>query len=140
MSEENNEVKPKYSNHNNNEIFDAVMNAICKVTEGVDSVLKSEEYESNHLCHLINSNQKLLESIKIGTLLIDEIICIANKHNVGCKISGAGFGGCLLAVYNTTSDVPAFITDIENLKDKNVSFIVAEFSKHGVECDSWEHH
>jgi mevalonate kinase len=73
-------------------------------------------------------------------LQIDEIITIANKHNVGCKITGAGFGGCLLVIYNALSDVQAFKADIDRLSDKNVSFIDVEFNKDGVQCDSWLHH
>ena len=83
----------KYSNSSNIQIFDAVMDAICKTTEAIDIVLKEETVDFSHLGHLMNTNQRLLEAIKVGSEIIDEIVTIANKHKVGIKISGAGFGG-----------------------------------------------
>ena len=129
----------KYSNSSNIQIFDAVMDAICKTTEAIDIVLKEETVDFSHLGHLMNTNQRLLEAIKVGSEIIDEIVTIANKHKVGIKISGAGFGGWMIAVYNPLSKVSEFKDDIHNLSDKGVSILHTYFSKAGVSCDSWEY-
>ena len=139
VTEGTNKMARKYSNASNIDIFDSVMGAISKTTEAIDIVLKEDTLDVSHLCHLINTNHRLLESVKMGAEIIDEIVRLANKHKVGVKIAGAGFGGCMLAIYHGQSEVQKFKEAINELHDKGVSFIQAFFSKSGVQCDSWEY-
>lgn len=115
------------------------MNAITKTTLAIEHVLKEEETDTSNLIPLINTNHRLLEAINIGVEITDKIVAIAHRHKVGCKITGAGFGGCILAVYSANSDVKGFRDEIKALKEDDVSIIQAEFSKTGLQCDSWEH-
>lgn len=109
------------------------MDAIASTTESVEAVLKDETYDADHLSHLLNTNHRLLEAVKVGAEIIDEIVLIANKHKVGAKITGAGFGGCMIAVYNSKSEVQEFKDAINSLSEKGVSFIDANYSKVGVQ-------
>ncbi|CAI2369280.1 unnamed protein product [Moneuplotes crassus] len=138
-TEESEGVKKKYSNESNIKIFNAVMEAICCTTNSIEALLKEATYDSDHLSHLVNTNHRLLESIKAGAEIIDEIVVLANRHKVGAKIVGAGFGGCMIAIYNTNSQVQEFKDAVNALSEKGVCFIPANFSKLGIQCESWEH-
>jgi len=132
VSEKDKKEKQEYSNSTNIEIFDSVMGAIATTTGGIESVLKAEKYDPDHLSHLINTNHRLLEAVKLGSEIIDEIVLLANRHKVGAKITGAGFGGCMIAIYHHNSEVQEFKEAINKLEEKGVSFIQAEFSKIGI--------
>ena len=129
----------EYSNNDNLQIFNAVILAITATTKGIENLLHQEATTTSSLVPLLNTNHRLLESIKTGAQMTDKIVSIANKYNVGCKITGAGFGGWLLAVYSKNSDAKGFKDEISGLDSEGVSIIDAEFSKVGLQCDSWEY-
>ncbi|CAF3279619.1 unnamed protein product [Rotaria sp. Silwood2] len=87
----------------------------------VDTMIEHPE----QINQLFEQNQKLLKYLGVSTLEIDNIIQILEKKNISTKITGAGGGGCLIAL---TSD---FTKDqiLDLLKDNHIKSIYL------VECD-----
>lgn len=76
--------------------------------------------------------------MQLSLPIIDRITAIADECSVGIKITGAGCGGCLLAVYSESSDIKAFYAKIESLKDEGVYLIRADKSSAGFTVDNWQ--
>ena len=80
------------------------MESIGIISEEIQAVLESEEGDINKLMTLVEANHNWLRACGLSLTLIDEISLLAVQHKVALKITGAGHGGCLLAVYNDKSD------------------------------------
>ena len=68
----------------------------------------------------MNQNQKFLEAIGVSNKKIDEMVNIGQESSFGSKITGAGGGGCVIA-----------LTDNSNLRDTT-----KQFRKQGHDCFS----
>ena len=59
------------------------------------------------LGRLASQNQVLLERIGVSNETLDEMVRIADEHSYGSKITGAGGGGCIVALTDDTGMEPA---------------------------------
>lgn len=93
-------------------------------TEGA-RYLKSGDYQS--LGELMNINQGLLDAVGVGHPSATKLIYAAREAGAwGAKITGAGGGGCIVAI--TDDPVPV----VEAIKDAGGNAYVTEISLEGV--------
>lgn len=86
-------------------LFTAVFESMDQLANDSEILLKSltetlSEEKLNHLELLMNTNQGLLSAIGVSHPSIDTIISICKRHSVACKLTGAGGGGCVIALLN----------------------------------------
>lgn len=62
---------------------------------------------------LASENQMLLEEIGVSNDTLREMIRVADRHSYGSKITGAGGGGCIFAVTDSTN-VSATVHDLSS--------------------------
>lgn len=89
------------------------------VTDSIDDIPK--------LGHLARSNQLLLERIGISNNALRQMIQIADRHSYGSKITGAGGGGCIVAI----SDETNAHSTLNALTDAGYNSFVAQITKTG---------
>lgn len=90
------ELRDKYP-----EIIDPIFDAIDRITlEAVEVFDKSSMIEENKLAELIFLNQCLLKAIGVSSRKIDEIVENLDKQGIAAKLTGAGGGGCVIAIGN----------------------------------------
>ena len=79
------------------EIIENIMGTIGEITRRGER--KLIEGDINGVGELMNINQGLLESIGVGEIMIDKLIYRARDEGaLGAKMTGAGRGGCMLAI------------------------------------------
>lgn len=88
-------------------IVESIMKAIGDITE---SLLASEDLNSDDSLELFKLNHNLLSSLKLSIPIVDQAALIANRENFVIKITGAGNGGCIIAIY------PSYFTESDVLK------------------------
>ncbi|WGI17311.1 mevalonate kinase [Methanonatronarchaeum sp. AMET-Sl] len=90
------------------EIIEPVITSIGKITkQGLQSVNKND-YDA--VGRLMNVNHGLLDSLGVGTQKLNEIVYIAREAGAsGAKITGAGGGGCILAIGNNSQKIKSSI-------------------------------
>ncbi|RLI73928.1 mevalonate kinase [Archaeoglobales archaeon] len=114
------ELRDKYP-----DIINPIFDAIDGITLKAVKVLKSEidkEVNKNELSELIFLNQCLLKAIGVSSIKIDEIVEKLKEKGIAAKLTGAGGGGCVIAIGNIQN------VDLEN------SFIVKP-EKEGVRIE-----
>jgi len=83
---------------NNPQIVDSIFSKITAIT--YDAKKHIESGNIKEVGHLMNENNELLERLGLSIPAFTEIIKILDKSEViGRKITGAGGGGCLVALY-----------------------------------------
>ena len=102
----------------NRETFSSLCDSESNLIEGVILALKNDDLSS--LGKSMFQNQKYLEQIGVSNEKLSSMIEIAKPTCYGAKITGAGGGGCIIA-----------LTDESNL-DKTI----ANFKKNNNECFS----
>jgi mevalonate kinase len=79
------------------ERFQAHLEEINTLSDGVVHALKNED--DKELGSLMNRNHELLRQIGVSTLELDKLVAEANKAGaLGAKLTGAGGGGCIIAL------------------------------------------
>ena len=73
---------------------------MCNLEAGLveDALLALEKKDMRSLGRLMAENQKMLEKIGVSTERIDRLVMEADKTCYGSKITGAGGGGCIIAL------------------------------------------
>src|SRR3989344_6068949 len=90
---------------------DIFSNLCTQESELVERAIKSlKENELVSLGKLMSQNQNYLEQIGVSNEKLDSMIKLANSTSFGSKITGAGDGGCIIALadesnLNKTMDV-----------------------------------
>lgn len=98
-----------------------LFNRLCKEEmDIVDNAITSlKENDLNKLGSLMSRNHELLKQIGVSTEKIDVLINEAKKTAYGAKITGAGGGGCIIALVDNSNTKNTF----DNLRKISDSFI-----------------
>ncbi len=84
-------------------LFRDYLGQVRDISRGVVKALKSED--SVDLGSLMSSNQELLQKIGVSHPKLDRLVGVARQSGaLGAKLTGAGGGGCIVAVCATSSD------------------------------------
>jgi len=78
------------------EIFENSINSIKYISETMIKTLENENSTFEKFSSLIKLNNKFLEILPVSNMKIEEIIWELKKHDIPCKITGAGGGGFIL--------------------------------------------
>ncbi len=84
-------------------IVDSIIQTIGKITEvGIDTL---EDGDLRKLGVLMNANQNLLEGLKVSSPELRDLISSAREAGaIGAKLTGAGGGGCMIALASGNVD------------------------------------
>ena len=111
---------------------DKIMNAIL-LSMGILTSQVISEVDNGDLVklgELMNMNQGLLEAIGVSHPLISQLTWDLNKMGaLGSKLTGAGGGGCMIALFNSLKDTESIRT---KLIKTGVEVIITEASPVGV--------
>lgn len=96
------------------------------VSEGKDAILGKDW---SRMGKIMNENQQLLSSLGVSTLSLDRMISASSEAGaLGAKLSGAGGGDCMIALYKDSSK-----KDIEKALEKSgATLLPLRVSKEGV--------
>lgn len=98
--------------HNEKKFFE-LCDEEKKLIEKVKSIFKSGDLKS--LGEMIMLNQKYLDQIGVSNEILFNLIKEANKTSYGSKITGAGEGGCIIALVDKSN----LEKTLSNLHSKN---------------------
>ncbi len=81
----------------NPEIVDPIIYTMASLSQtGLDALLRRDVQK---LGDLMNLNQGLLSAIGVSTIELDDLIYVARREGaLGAKLTGAGGGGCMIAL------------------------------------------
>ncbi|UJR22526.1 hypothetical protein I4U23_025575 [Adineta vaga] len=98
-----------------------------KILNEIETCVDTMVEHPEEINQLFQENQRLLKSLGVSTPEIDQIIEILLKNKISTKITGAGGGGCLIALTTTFTKEEV----LELLKDNPIKSI--QFVECGVE-------
>jgi len=82
---------------------------------------------------IFNLNQGLLDALGVSTTFLNQLVGIARESGAfGAKLTGAGGGGCIIAVAPPAKQSYVIL----NLKESGAIPITTEFSQNGVKIES----
>ena len=87
-----------------------VIKEIGKITLQAVEPLENEDYEM--IGELMNRNNKLLTILGVSHPKLKEMIDAALRHSYGAKITGAGGGGCMIALTDEQDEVARAIEEV----------------------------
>jgi mevalonate kinase len=96
--------KVKALNDTYPDLIESIMTSIGLVCDQVVDCLKTDlstGQTDSKLKQLIRINQSLLGALLVSNVKLDSIVNLAGKFNIPCKITGAGGGGCCLALISS---------------------------------------
>jgi len=83
--------------------FETHLNEVSSISSSVVKALRAEE--SHDLGSLMNRNHELLKDIGVSTPRLDLLVSKARKAGaLGAKLTGAGGGGCIIALCEQNKD------------------------------------
>lgn len=101
----------------NPEMMEGVLDSMGLIAEsGLDALMRADKYR---LGDLMNLNHGLLSAIGVSTMKL-EILCHTSRNNgaLGAKLTGAGGGGCMIALANEP-DIPNIERAIRRRKSES---------------------
>ncbi len=98
-----------------------VIKEIGKITLRAIEPLENEDYEE--IGKLMNENNKLLTILGVGHPMLKKMIDASLKHSYGAKITGAGGGGCMIALTDEQDEV---VREIEAVGGKAYKVEISE--------------
>ncbi|MHC1567785.1 MAG: mevalonate kinase [Candidatus Syntropharchaeia archaeon] len=104
-------------------IVSYIMRAIGELSRIAEPLLYSKDYKK--IGELMNINQGLLDSLGVSTEKLWKLINAARKNAWGAKITGAGGGGCIVALVDETKK-NVVIEEIERAGGRGISTRVGE--------------
>ncbi len=85
------------------EVYDPLIRAIGKITKNGIAALKENNLRKAGI--LMNVNQNILEALRVSSPKLRKLIEISRESGAkGAKITGAGGGGCMIALGNDRID------------------------------------
>ena len=120
-------TKVKEFKEDNEEKFSELCNEEIKLIEKVKSILKSDDMKSLGQAMIIN--QKYLDQIGISNETLRSVIEDANKTSFGSKITGAGEGGCIIALVDESN----LEKTLRNLQSKNYECFSVQMDSKGLD-------
>ena len=110
-------MRVKEFKRKNEDLFLKLCKQETQIVNDALSALKKNDL--NNLGLLMSKNQELLDTIKVSTDRLDLLISEAKKTSYGAKITGAGGGGCIISLVDTSNSD----TTVENLRKISECFI-----------------
>jgi mevalonate kinase len=113
------------------EIIDPILSTIGKISITGEELVIKKEYES--IGNLMNINQGLLDAIGVSSSELANLIYAArNSGAYSAKITGAGGGGCMVAL-TSPSDVVKIASAISQAGGEA---IITKVTEHGVKVEN----
>jgi len=113
------------------EIIDPILSTIGKISITGEELVIKKEYES--IGNLMNINQGLLDAIGVSSSELANLIYAArNSGAYSAKITGAGGGGCMVAL-TSPSDVVKIASAISKAGGEA---IITKVTEHGVKVEN----
>ncbi|MGI0008104.1 MAG: mevalonate kinase [Nitrosopumilaceae archaeon] len=106
--------KVKKFKDNNKELFTSLYNQESELIQ--NALLALEKNDLSTIGSLMSKNQILLEQIGVSTDRLDLLLKEAKKTSFGAKITGAGGGGCIIALVDK-SNIEQTITNLKSHDD-----------------------
>ncbi len=122
-----NRVKNLYTEHPT--IFKHVFASIDAISIKVENALRLKKLAL--LGDLLNYNHSLLQLLGVSTKELDSLIeLVRSQGATGAKLTGAGGGGCIIALFDSESNKTKCINQ---LNSRNIHFFNTKISEHGAE-------
>ncbi len=112
---------------NNEKTFSDLCEKEMKLIEKVNLALNSGDLKS--IGEAMIQNQKYLEQIGVSNEILGDLIDDANKTSFGSKITGAGDGGCIIAIVDESN----IEKTLENLQRKNYECFSVQIDTKGMD-------
>ena len=112
---------------NNEKTFSNICQKENELIEKVILDLKSGNLKS--IGEAMNQNQKYLEQIGVSNEMLKGLVDDANKTSFGSKITGAGDGGCIIAIVDESN----LEKTLENLQKKNYECFSVQIDSKGMD-------
>jgi len=112
---------------NNEKTFSDLCEQEMKLIEKVNLALNSGDLKS--IGEAMIQNQKYLEQIGVSNEILAGLIDDANKTSFGSKITGAGDGGCIIAIVDESN----LEKTLENLQRKNYECFSVQIDTKGMD-------
>jgi mevalonate kinase len=106
--------KVKNFKENNKELFESLYKQESELIH--DALLSLGKNDLSKVGLLMSKNQLLLEQIGVSTDKLDILVNEAKKTSFGAKITGAGGGGCIIALVDK-SNLTKTLTNLKNHAD-----------------------
>lgn len=124
--------KVKQQRNKNKKKIDQLFEEIQSISIQGEISLKKGDYE--RIGTLMSENQILLEKLGVGHPELTKIIRLIDKHDaLGRKITGAGEGGCIVALFD---DYQKTQQAINIIKEKGFQAFITNVSLEGVRNES----
>jgi len=118
-------VKDLYTAHPS--IFKNIFEAIDAISLKVENALRIKKLEV--LGELLDYNQHLLRMLGVSTKELDSLIELVKSYGaIGAKLTGAGGGGCILALFNSPDTKKECLSQ---LKAFNIEVYDTKINEHG---------
>ena len=111
----------------NEKTFSELCEGESKIIEKVNLALESGDLKS--IGQAMIQNQKYLNQIGVSNETLRKAIDDANKSSFGSKITGAGDGGCVIAIVDKSN----LVKTLENLKNKNYDCFSVRIDSKGLD-------
>jgi len=118
--------KVKEFREENPQVFSSLCNDESKLIEKVNSSLSKNNL--NQLGQIMSENQNYLEKIGVANDKLLSMIRIAKETSFGAKITGAGGGGCIIALVDNSNSEQT----ISNLKSNNLECFSVKIDSKGL--------
>ena len=118
--------KVKEFREENPQVFSSLCNDESKLIEKVNSSLSKNNL--NELGQIMSENQNYLEKIGVANDKLRSMIQIAKETSFGAKITGAGGGGCIIALVDKSN----YEQTISNLKSNNLECFSVKIDSKGL--------
>lgn len=117
----------------NPQIVNPILEKIGEITnEGVEA-LKTNNI--NKVGELMTENHNLLEELGVGHHKLSEILSVFTETGaIGGKLTGAGGGGCVVAIFDNLNDAQQAINKLEH--QQGIKAFNTYISTKGVTCES----
>ncbi len=119
--------KVKQFKEENKQIFSTLCDNESKLIETVHNALKNNDLSVLGKC--MSENQKYLEQIGVSNEKIQSMIEVANETCYGAKLTGAGGGGCIIAI----TDELNLEKTLDNLRKNNYDCFSAKIDFTGLD-------
>lgn len=112
--------------------FERQLDSISQLVGSAETALESGDYRA--VGELLSENQRLLRSWSLSTPEIDRACSLATDAGaLGSKLTGAGGGGCVIAVCDDSEPTSQTNTD-GTIADPATEPVIAAWRQHGIEC------
>jgi len=122
-------VKKLYQTHPT--IFKSIFQAIDAISLKAENALRIQKLKM--LGNLLTYNQHLLRILGVSTMELDDLVeLLMSNGALGAKLTGAGGGGCLIALFDS---VDGKRSCVGALKSKNIEHFDTILSEFGVQIE-----